>query len=135
MSKADFVYTDDYADFRYSDRHPLKPYRLRLTRDVAHSYGLPDFPQSRVVETVAADRDILQRFHAPDDARTLEVAEAGMFLPGFAPDGFGPGDNPVFAGGGPSSSSASATLHNPLGWWRPATSISPFLSLGNCITR
>ena len=98
MPKTAFVYTDDYANFRYSDSHPLKPYRLRLTRDLIHSYGLLDLPQSRVVETVAADRNTLQRFHAPDYVRVLEAAEAGTFHPEFAPYGFGPGDNPVFAG-------------------------------------
>ncbi len=51
MVRTAFVYTDDYVQYQYSDTHPLKPHRLRLTRDLIQSYGLLQLSHSRVIET------------------------------------------------------------------------------------
>ena len=40
------IYTDAYVQYEYSDTHPLKPYRLQLTRDLIRSYGLLGLPNS-----------------------------------------------------------------------------------------
>ena len=45
------IYTDAYVNYQYSDSHPLKPYRLRLTHELMQHYGLLQLPHSGVRET------------------------------------------------------------------------------------
>jgi acetoin utilization protein AcuC len=92
------VYTDAYAQYEYSETHPLKPYRLQLTRDLMQSYGLLDLPHSRVVQTVPAQRTELEWFHTPDYLDALEAADAGVYREDYGAYGLGPGDNPIFPG-------------------------------------
>ncbi len=96
--KTAFVYTDDYVQYRYSETHLLKPYRLQLTRDLMQSYGLLQLPGSRVIETVPARRTELELFHTPAYLRVLQAANSGAYRAMFAAYGLGPGDNPVFPG-------------------------------------
>ena len=93
-----FVYTDRYVKYQYSETHPLKPYRLQLTHDLLQSYGLLGLPQSRVVETVKAQRDELALFHSQAYLDTLAAADSGEYRPAYARYGLGPGDNPIFPG-------------------------------------
>ena len=44
------IYTDAYVNYQYSDAHPLKPYRLRLTHALMQHYGLLQLPGSGVRE-------------------------------------------------------------------------------------
>ena len=96
MTKTAFVYTDAYTQYEYSKTHPLKPYRLQLTRDLMQSYGLLDLPHSRMVETVPAQRTELEWFHTPDYLDVLEAADVGMYREDYGAYGLGPGDNPSF---------------------------------------
>jgi len=96
--KSAFVYTDVYVKYQYSETHPLKPYRLQLTRDLMQSYGLLGLPQSRVVEAVTAQREELARFHTQEYLHALEAANSGKYRTEYARYGLGPGDNPVFPG-------------------------------------
>ena len=98
MTKTAFIYTDAYTQFEYSDTHPLKPYRLQLTHDLIHSYGLLDLPATCVVQTVPAQRAELERFHTPAYLDALEAAECAPNHRDYSAHGLGPGDNPVFAG-------------------------------------
>ena len=92
------IYTDAYVNYQYSDSHPLKPYRLRLTQALMQSYGLLQLPQSRVVETLPAAREELELFHTPEYVRVLAAADAGKRTIPYDRYGLGPGDNPIFPG-------------------------------------
>lgn len=92
------IYTDAYVTYQYSDSHPLKPYRLRLTHALMQSYGLLHLPQSRVLETMPAERAELELFHTPEYVRVLEAADAGKRTIPYDRYGLGPGDNPIFPG-------------------------------------
>jgi acetoin utilization protein AcuC len=98
MTRTAFVYTDAYVQYEYSDTHPLKPYRLQLTRDLIRSYGLLGLPNSRVVETVPASREELETFHTPEYLDVLEAAGCGVHRQDYGKYGLGPGDNPLFPG-------------------------------------
>jgi len=97
MSSA-LIYTDAYVNYQYSDSHPLKPYRLRLTQALMQSYGLLQLPQSCVLETVPAERHELELFHTPEYVRALATAAAGQRTVPYDRYGLGPGDNPIFPG-------------------------------------
>src|SRR5262245_6161489 len=92
------IYTDAYVNYQYSDSHPLKPYRLRLTHALMQSYGLLQLPQSRVLETTPAAPEELELFHTPEYIRVLAAADAGKRTIPYDRYGLGPGDNPIFPG-------------------------------------
>ncbi len=92
------IYTDAYVNYQYSDSHPLKPYRLRLTQALMQGYGLLELPQSRVVETLPAEREELELFHTPEYVSVLAAADAGKRTIPYNRYGLGPGDNPIFPG-------------------------------------
>ena len=98
MAQTAFVYTDAYVQYAYSDTHPLKPERLKLTRDLIHSYELLELPTSRVIETQLAQRAELETFHTADYLEVLESADGGVYRMDYAAYGLGPGDNPIFPG-------------------------------------
>ena len=98
MMQTAFVYTDDYVRYQYSDTHPLKPHRLRLTRDLMQSYGLLQLSHSRVIETMPAQPSELEFFHTPEYVRVLQTADTGDHRVALAGYGLGPGDNPIFPG-------------------------------------
>ena len=71
------IYTDAYVQYQYSDAHPLKPYRLRLTHELMQRYGLLQLPQSCVRETIPATQEELELFHTPEYLGVLRAADAG----------------------------------------------------------
>src|SRR4051794_39041304 len=110
------IYTDAYVNYQYSDSHPLKLYRLQLTHTLMQSYGLLQLLQSRVVETLPAEREEFELFHTPEYVRVLAAADAGKGLRPVSSGegrgrskpiqsrqrtvpydryGLGPGDNPI----------------------------------------
>jgi acetoin utilization protein AcuC len=98
MTRTAFLYTDAYAAYEYSDTHPLKPYRLKLTHDLIDSYGLLALPGSQVIETVPAPRAALELFHTAEYLDVLEAADCGVYRMDYGMYGLGPGDNPIFPG-------------------------------------
>jgi acetoin utilization protein AcuC len=96
--KTVFVYTGEFAKFDYGASHPLKPFRLKLTRDLIEACGLlgPDDPRL-IIPAAATDADLLA-FHTADYIEALKTADAGKYFPGASAYGLSPGDNPVFPG-------------------------------------
>jgi acetoin utilization protein AcuC len=86
--KTAFIYSDDFAKFDYGPGHPLKPFRLKLTRDLIKAYGLLSLPDTTVVEARPAAEEDLLLYHTRD---YIEV-------PGEERYGLGFEDNPVFEG-------------------------------------
>lgn len=93
-----FVYTEQWAQYDYGVRHPLKPVRLKLTYELMDAYGLLHTESSRVVPANEASTDDILRFHAPEYLEVLRAASAGLTVPTIARYGLGPGDNPIFPG-------------------------------------
>ena len=71
------IYTDAYVNYQYSDSHPLKPYRLRLTHELMQHYGLLQLSDSGVRETILATQEELELFHTPEYLGVLRAADAG----------------------------------------------------------
>jgi acetoin utilization protein AcuC len=92
------IYTDEYGRYEYSETHPLKPYRLKLTHELMRGYELLGLPNSRVVQTVPASRQELALFHTPEYLEVLAMADAGVHRQDYRKYGLGPGDNPLFPG-------------------------------------
>jgi acetoin utilization protein AcuC len=92
------IYTDAYVQYQYSDSHPLKPYRLRLTHELMQHYGLLQLPHSSVRETLPATQEELELFHTPEYLGVLRAADAGKRTIPYGRYGLGPGDNPIFPG-------------------------------------
>ncbi len=98
MTKTAFIYREDMASFDYGTTHPLKTYRLKLTRDLIESLGLLDLPQGREVEGREATDDEIALFHPADYIEMLKAVNGGTMAAGCEHYGLGPGDNPVFKG-------------------------------------
>jgi acetoin utilization protein AcuC len=92
------IYTDAYVNYQYSDAHPLKPYRLRLTYELMQHYGLLQLPHSGVRETIPATQEELELFHTPEYLGVLRAADAEKRTIPYDRYGLGPGDNPIFPG-------------------------------------
>jgi acetoin utilization protein AcuC len=96
--RAAFVYSDRFASFDYGREHPMKPARLRLTRELMEALGLVNLPSSKIVEARSATDEELLLFHTPEYITVLKEAESGMLPAEGAAHGLGYSDNPVFRG-------------------------------------
>ncbi len=89
------VYSPELVEYDHGPAHPLKPMRVKLTRELIAAYGLLD--GDRVEERparMASDRE-LTLVHT--DRYLDAVRRAGDGEPGdWLRFGFGPGDNPIF---------------------------------------
>jgi acetoin utilization protein AcuC len=96
-SRVVLVYSPDLVQYDHGPDHPLKPARVRLTRELIAAYGLLE--GDRVVQVPArmAGDDELMLVHTE---RYLDVVKrAGAGEPGdWFRFGLGPGDNPIFPG-------------------------------------
>lgn len=96
--KTAFIYSDDFAKFKYSDTHPLKPFRLKLTYELIKSYCLHELKNSLIVSPGYADeRDVL-KVHTHDYIDVLKTLNSGIDVPYANHFGLGYGDNPIFNG-------------------------------------
>ena len=88
-------YGDDAPWYDHGPRHPLRPARVILTRQLIHDYGIVDGEQ--VVEQPARDatHEELTLVHTEPYIDAVVRAGHGERGP-WGRYGFGPGDNPVF---------------------------------------
>jgi acetoin utilization protein AcuC len=96
--KTAFFYTDAYTGYAYSDYHPLKPYRLKLTYELIKAYGLLDLPETQLLKPEKVSRKELERIHTANYLDVLEDADKGTEKQEYHAYGLGTGDNPVFPG-------------------------------------
>ncbi len=97
MKKA-FIYSDSFGDFSYGATHPMRPARLKATRDLIDSLSLLDGPDIELIEArPATDAEILS-FHTPEYLKALKDADCGTTPPTGPAHALGLGDNPVFKG-------------------------------------
>jgi acetoin utilization protein AcuC len=96
--KTAFLYSEDLVKFDYGPDHPLKISRLKLTRDLMHSFGLLSPDMTKVVGPRPAAEEDLLLFHHADYLEMLKAVNGGRRMPGSDYFGLGAGDNPVFRG-------------------------------------
>ena len=88
-------YGDDAPWYDHGPRHPLRPARVILTRELIHHYGILD--GDRVAETVARDATVDELLLVHTERYVDAVTRAGHGERGsWWEFGFGPGDNPIF---------------------------------------
>jgi acetoin utilization protein AcuC len=89
------VYSPEFLSYDHGPQHPLRPVRVRLTRELIAAYGLIDGDTVEEVPTRVASDEELRLVHTE---RYLDaVRRAGSGEPGeWWRFGFGPGDNPIF---------------------------------------
>lgn len=97
MKKA-FIYTDDFAKFKYSDTHPLKPFRLKLTYELIKSYGLDKINNTFFVTPDYVDEADVLKVHTHDYIDVIKTLNSGIDVPYASHFGLGYGDNPIFHG-------------------------------------
>lgn len=97
-ARAAFLYSDRFGSFYYGSEHPMKPVRLRLTRELMAALGLDGLPGTRMVEARSATEAELLLFHTPEYLRVLKEANTGIIPVGGTQHGLGFADNPVFNG-------------------------------------
>jgi acetoin utilization protein AcuC len=95
------VWDEELAAYDFGPEHPLRPARVQLTMALARSCGLLE--QARVVAPAPVSGADLARVHDLDYLAAVKAAGDGGRRPGEAGAqaaryGFGPGDNPPFAG-------------------------------------
>lgn len=96
--RAAFVYSERFGSFYYGTEHPMKPVRLRLTRELMGALGLDRLPSSRMVEARSATEQELLLFHTPEYIKVLKEANTGIIPVDGSQHGLGYADNPVFNG-------------------------------------
>ena len=87
------VWDEALAAYDFGPEHPLRPARVQLTMALARACGLLE--GARLVEPAAVSGTDLARVHELDYLAGVKAAGHGD---GAARFGFGPGDNPPFAG-------------------------------------
>ena len=95
--RAVLVYSPEVVEYDHGPEHPLRPIRVLLTRELIAAYGMLE--DGRVAERpsrIASDEEV-GLVHTPEYVEAVKRAGSGE--PGdWWRYGFGPGDNPIFAG-------------------------------------
>jgi acetoin utilization protein AcuC len=92
------VFDDGVLGYDFGPQHPLTPRRLRTGLHLIRSLGVLD--DGDMLEPREATDDELQLVHSPDYIEVVKLlSEPGQqWDPAGHSHGFGPGDNPAFAG-------------------------------------
>ncbi len=93
-----FVYDKVLSNFLYGPGHPMKPARLHRTFQLLESYGVFGWQGAAIVPPVLCSEQDILSFHKPEYVSTVQSLSQGNRVAGARDFGFGPGDNPVFAG-------------------------------------
>ena len=87
-----YPYSDSLLDYEFSQEHPLKPERLKLTYLLSEQLGLLD--KVNVIEPTPATRTDLELFHSTEYLDSVQ--RCGEELCSDYKHGIGTPDNPVF---------------------------------------
>ena len=98
MKRAVFVYSESLASYDLAPEHPLKPVRLKMTFDLLTAYDFFNRADCPVIEPRPAAPHELLLAHEAEYIRVVDRIGGGEWSPDFHKYGFGPGDNPPFAG-------------------------------------
>jgi acetoin utilization protein AcuC len=89
------LYSPEIVAYDHGPEHPLKPVRVRLTRDLIAAYGLLDGGRVAEVPPPVATDEELRLVHTAEYIDAVKRAGAGESGEWWR-YGFGPGDNPIF---------------------------------------
>lgn len=95
MGRPLFFYSDALMDYAMGPQHPLKPIRLRMTRDLLESYEVFGLGLELCEPALASEADLLAT-HSPEYLAEIRRLENGVRSPETGRFGFGSGDNPIF---------------------------------------
>ncbi len=87
-----YPYSDTLLDYEFSQEHPLKPERLKLTYLLSEQLGLLD--KVNVIEPTPATRTDLELFHSVEFIDSVQ--KCGEELSSDYQHGIGTPDNPIF---------------------------------------
>jgi acetoin utilization protein AcuC len=97
MALPHFYYSDALMKYDMGRQHPLRPIRLRMTKELLVSYGL--FGTAlELVKPELADTDEVAETHDPAYLEALSALDRGKQLANPYRFGLGTGDNPIFEG-------------------------------------
>ncbi len=96
--RAVFLYDERMSEHTLSDTHPMKPERLKYTRQLLESYAAFDTDFSRIEIPREAAKSELGWFHTPEYVNGVEAIGVGRGEVNPAEFNFGPGDNPHYPG-------------------------------------
>lgn len=82
----------------HGPNHPLKPERLRRTHELLVEFGAFEASNVQLIAPRPATEEELALFHTRDYIDVVRALSAGDTTVPASRYGFGPGDNPVFAG-------------------------------------
>jgi acetoin utilization protein AcuC len=99
------VYSAEIAEYDHGPQHPLRPVRVRLTRELIAAYGLLDQEHVDEVPTRIASDEELMLVHTETYLDAIKRAGDGEQGDWYR-FGLGPGDNPIF----PNMHAASARV-------------------------
>jgi acetoin utilization protein AcuC len=93
-----FLSSPDAWEHGHGKGHPLKPERLQRTFDLLAAYGALQASNVRVLRPESATDDELALFHTEEYIEIVKALSEGERELPAGRYGFGPGDNPIFAG-------------------------------------
>ncbi|MFQ6089504.1 MAG: acetoin utilization protein AcuC [Candidatus Methanofastidiosia archaeon] len=92
--RAPFIYSDKLARYKFTDDHPLRQERLRLTFELCRKYGLLE--DEDVVNPKDATKKDLLLAHSSSYVDAVEAISEGSFSENPTIYGLGTPDNPTF---------------------------------------
>lgn len=98
MRQVVFLASPAVWEYGHGPNHPLKPIRLQRTYELLEEYGAFQVDNVRLVAPRRATASELALFHTPEYIDVVQALSAGHSTYPAHRYGFGPGDNPVFAG-------------------------------------
>ncbi len=96
--KSSFIYSDELGSFSYGEGHPMRPFRLRLCRELIGALGLDKIKGAEFIPALPASEEDLLLIHTPEYLKSLKEADSGRIPENGPAFGLGGGDNPVFKG-------------------------------------
>ncbi|TFF91360.1 acetoin utilization protein AcuC [Candidatus Thorarchaeota archaeon] len=94
QGKLVYPYSDELLNYEFNKTHPLKPDRLRLTRNLSERLGLLDLTEN--IRPTVPTREELEIFHDPEYVDAVEACKDGTCRN--VRYGLGIADNPTFPG-------------------------------------
>lgn len=96
--KCAYIYSDEFAKAVYSDSHPMRPMRLKLTYELTKELGLLCGDNISQIEARRATEDEILKFHCQSYIDILKSADDGVAPDNAISFGIGMGDCPAFKG-------------------------------------
>ena len=99
-NKIAYFFDDDISLYKYSDGHPMKPFRVKITDTLIQKYGLGNHMDVFTQEDITIDDSYFTKFHSIDYVDVIknvnpdnyEKYKDSLHMFGFS------GDSPVFDG-------------------------------------